>query len=120
MMSSAGVDDRARHAAGGRRRAKQEMSGRLSPTAVQHPEVATASQNVQGLQGQQVRHSKRPGTGHHRSAAAGVPSVGAAAGGSPGQRLGSVLVVTSFLKSFGTSKWQEILLSGAQAFLGTS
>ncbi|KAL3245995.1 hypothetical protein MRX96_058025 [Rhipicephalus microplus] len=38
----------------------------------------------------------------------------------PRSALVSVLGVTSFLKSFGTSKWQEILLSGAQAFLGTS
>ncbi|KAL3192035.1 hypothetical protein MRX96_018154 [Rhipicephalus microplus] len=41
----------------------KETSGRLSPTAVQHPEVARASQDVQGLQGQQVRHVQGPGTG---------------------------------------------------------
>ncbi|KAL3214763.1 hypothetical protein MRX96_051434, partial [Rhipicephalus microplus] len=64
MTSSAHGDDRAGHAAGGRRRAKQKKTiGGLSPTAVQHPEVARASQDVQGLQGQQVRHVQRPGTG---------------------------------------------------------
>ncbi|KAL3192063.1 hypothetical protein MRX96_018182 [Rhipicephalus microplus] len=39
------------------------MSCRLSPTAVRNPGVARPSQDVQGLQGQQVRHVRRPGTG---------------------------------------------------------